>query len=131
VSPVPSGGRRIFPECKRRVARLRVRRAQNQRSTRAQEGGAAWDAYVRAYQDLIRETATPEAPWYVVPADNKWFSRIVVAAAVDHALEKLDLAYPKVDADKKKELAAARTALGGDKKQSPRAGQSCATSFTG
>jgi PPK2 family polyphosphate:nucleotide phosphotransferase len=66
-----------------------------------------WDAYMRAYQDLIRGTATPEAPWYVVPADNKWFSRIVVAAAVDHALEKLDLAYPKVDAAKKKELAAA------------------------
>jgi len=79
-----------------------------------------WDAYMRAYQDLIRATATPEAPWYVVPADNKWFSRIVVAAAVDHALEKLDLAYPKVDADKKKELAAARTALGGDKKESER-----------
>jgi len=79
-----------------------------------------WDAYMRAYQDLIRETATPDAPWYVVPADNKWFSRIVVAAAVSHALEKLDLAYPKVDADKKKELAAARNALGGDKKESER-----------
>jgi len=77
-----------------------------------------WDAYMRAYQDLIRGTATPEAPWYVVPADNKWFSRIVVAAAVDHALEKLDLAYPKVDAAKKKELAAARRALGGDKRGS-------------
>jgi len=77
-----------------------------------------WDDYMRAYQDLIRATATPEAPWYVVPADNKWFSRIVVAAAVDHALENLDLAYPKVDEAKKKELAATRTALGGDKKGS-------------
>jgi len=79
-----------------------------------------WDAYMRAYEDLIRATATPEAPWYVVPADNKWFSRIVVAAAVDHALEALDLAYPKVDEAKKKELAETRTALGGDKKESER-----------
>jgi len=50
-----------------------------------------WGAYMRAYQDLIRATATPEAPWYVVPADKKWFSRIVVAAVVHHALEKLQL----------------------------------------
>ena len=72
-----------------------------------------WAAYMKAYQELIRATATPYAPWYVVPADKKWFSRIVVAAAVQDALEKLRLAYPKVDEAKKKDLAAARVALGG------------------
>ena len=70
-----------------------------------------WGAYQRAYQDMIRETATPHAPWYVVPADKKWFSRLVVAAAVDHALDRLELAYPKVDEAKKKELVAARASL--------------------
>jgi PPK2 family polyphosphate:nucleotide phosphotransferase len=70
-----------------------------------------WKAYMTAYQDMIRHTATPQAPWYVVPADNKWFSRLVVAAAVVEAMEGLDLHYPKVDAAKKKELAAARRLL--------------------
>jgi PPK2 family polyphosphate:nucleotide phosphotransferase len=70
-----------------------------------------WKAYMKAYQDMIRHTATPQAPWYVVPADNKWFSRLVVAAAVVEAMEGLDLHYPKVDAAKKKELAAARRLL--------------------
>jgi hypothetical protein len=64
-----------------------------------------------AYEEAIRATAAKHAPWYVVPADNKWFTRLVVAAAIVEALEKLDLAYPKVDAAKKKELAAARAAL--------------------
>jgi len=77
-----------------------------------------WGAYMKAYEDMIRATAAPHAPWYVVPADKKWFSRLVVAAAVHDALGKLDLAYPKVDEAKKKELAAARTALGGAKKGS-------------
>jgi PPK2 family polyphosphate:nucleotide phosphotransferase len=72
-----------------------------------------WDAYQRAYQDLIRATAAPHAPWYVVPADKKWFTRLVVAAAVDEAIDRLKLAYPKVDEAKKKELLAARVALGG------------------
>jgi PPK2 family polyphosphate:nucleotide phosphotransferase len=72
-----------------------------------------WDAYQRAYQDLIRATAAPHAPWYVVPADKKWFTRLVVAAAVDEAIDRLKLAYPKVDEAKKKELLAARAALGG------------------
>jgi len=70
-----------------------------------------WDAYMAAYEDLIRATATPEAPWYVVPADNKWFTRTVVAAAVIDALADLKLEYPKVDKAKAKELAAARAAL--------------------
>ncbi len=70
-----------------------------------------WDDYMAAYEEAIRATAAKHAPWYVVPADNKWFTRLVVAAAIVEALEKLDLEYPKVDAAKKKELAAARAAL--------------------
>ena len=70
-----------------------------------------WKDYMHAYEETIRETATEDAPWYVVPADNKWYSRVVVAAAIIEALASLDLHYPKVDAAKRKELAAARTAL--------------------
>ena len=60
---------------------------------------------------MIRATATPHAPWYVVPADNKWFTRLVVAAAVVDAMEGLNLHYPKVDKKKLAELAAARKLL--------------------
>jgi PPK2 family polyphosphate:nucleotide phosphotransferase len=70
-----------------------------------------WKDYMDAYEDTIRETATDDAPWYVVPADNKWFTRVVVAAAVIDALASLDLHYPKVDKEKRKELAAARKVL--------------------
>jgi PPK2 family polyphosphate:nucleotide phosphotransferase len=70
-----------------------------------------WDDYMEAYEDMIRNTATKAAPWYVVPADNKWFSRIVVAAAVIDALDSLDLKYPEADDRKLKELAAAKRAL--------------------
>lgn len=70
-----------------------------------------WDAYMEAYEDMIRHTATPDAPWYVVPADNKWFTRIVVASAVIETLASLKLAYPEVPASKRRELAAARKAL--------------------
>jgi len=70
-----------------------------------------WDDYMNAYEEMIRETATKHAPWYVVPADNKWFTRVVVAAAVIDALADLDLAYPKVGEDKLKELAAAKDKL--------------------
>jgi PPK2 family polyphosphate:nucleotide phosphotransferase len=72
-----------------------------------------WAEYMAAYEDMIRHTATPEAPWYVVPADNKWFTRIIVAAAVVKALEDLNLRYPVVDEAKQKELAAARQQLEG------------------
>jgi PPK2 family polyphosphate:nucleotide phosphotransferase len=72
---------------------------------------AHWNEYMEAYEDMIRATATPHAPWYVVPADNKWFTRLVVAAAVVDALEGLDLRYPKVDRKKRAELAAARELL--------------------
>jgi PPK2 family polyphosphate:nucleotide phosphotransferase len=70
-----------------------------------------WKEYMAAYQDLIRETAAPHAPWIVVPADKKWFARLVVAAVVADALEELDLEFPKVSEAQKKELAAARKAL--------------------
>ena len=70
-----------------------------------------WDAYMEAYEDAIRSTATKDAPWYVVPADNKWFTRVVVAAAVIDTLGKLDLHYPKVEKSRQKELAEARRML--------------------
>lgn len=70
-----------------------------------------WDDYMRAYEDMIRHTAAPHAPWYVVPADHKWFTWIVVASTVIHALESLNLSYPKADAEKKKELDSARNLL--------------------
>jgi PPK2 family polyphosphate:nucleotide phosphotransferase len=70
-----------------------------------------WDDYMDAYEKMIRCTASPEAPWYVVPADHKWFTRLVVGSAVVETLEKLDLDYPKVDPARRKELEVARAAL--------------------
>jgi PPK2 family polyphosphate:nucleotide phosphotransferase len=70
-----------------------------------------WDAYMKAYEDMIRNTATEHAPWYVVPADNKWFTRMVVSAAIVERMESLELKYPKVDEAKRKELAEARKLL--------------------
>jgi len=79
-----------------------------------------WSAYMRAYEDMIRRTAAPHAPWYVVPADRKWFTRLVVAAAIHDALDGLGLAYPKVDEAKREELAAARAVLlGQDRARRP------------
>jgi PPK2 family polyphosphate:nucleotide phosphotransferase len=71
----------------------------------------SWDDYQGAYEEMIRHTATKHAPWYVVPADNKWFTHLVVAAAIVDALEELDLCYPKVDAAKLKEIKDARKLL--------------------
>ncbi|HLQ43575.1 MAG TPA: polyphosphate kinase 2 family protein, partial [Planctomycetaceae bacterium] len=73
------------------------------------------DDYMDAYEAMIRHTATEDSPWYVVPADNKWFTRIVVAAAVIDTLSSLDLHFPKVDAAKHQELAEVRDALLGTK----------------
>ena len=70
-----------------------------------------WDDYMDAYEEMIANTSTPHAPWFVIPADNKWFTRLAVAAAIVDTLEELDLAYPKVDAQKKKELESARKML--------------------
>jgi PPK2 family polyphosphate:nucleotide phosphotransferase len=70
-----------------------------------------WDQYMDAYEEMIANTSTPESPWFVIPADNKWFTRLAVAAAIVDALDGLDLAYPKVDARKRKDLQAARKLL--------------------
>src|SRR5262249_52375076 len=67
-----------------------------------------WGDYMHSVEEAIRATAAPHAPWFIVPADNKWFTRLVVSAAIVEAVEKLDLTYPKIDAAKEKELAAAR-----------------------
>jgi len=70
-----------------------------------------WNDYMAAYEDTIRRTATPAAPWYVVPADNKWFTRVIVAAAVIDTLAALGLHYPTVGKERLKELGAAKRAL--------------------
>jgi PPK2 family polyphosphate:nucleotide phosphotransferase len=70
-----------------------------------------WRDYMRAYEDTIRHTSAPHAPWYVVPADHKWFTRLVVAAAVVDAMEAMQLAFPKVTKEQRRELAKARAIL--------------------
>jgi PPK2 family polyphosphate:nucleotide phosphotransferase len=70
-----------------------------------------WKDYQEAYEEMIQNTATKQAPWYVIPADNKWFTRLAVAAATIDALDSLDLQFPEVDKEKKKELAKVREAL--------------------
>jgi PPK2 family polyphosphate:nucleotide phosphotransferase len=70
-----------------------------------------WDDYQSAYEDMIRNTAARHAPWYVVPADNKWYTRMVVAAAIVEAMDRLNLRYPRTDAARRKALAAARRSL--------------------
>jgi PPK2 family polyphosphate:nucleotide phosphotransferase len=72
---------------------------------------ARWDDYMAAYEKAIRHTSHPHAPWYVVPADNKWFTRLVVADAVIDALEELDLHYPRVEPAQRAELAELERAL--------------------
>jgi PPK2 family polyphosphate:nucleotide phosphotransferase len=73
-----------------------------------------WKDYMAAYEAMIQNTATQRAPWYVVPADNKWFTRVVVAAAIIEALASLELAYPEVDAPKLQELVTAKKMLQGE-----------------
>jgi PPK2 family polyphosphate:nucleotide phosphotransferase len=75
-----------------------------------------WEDYQDAYEDMIRNTSSAEAPWYVVPADNKWFARLIVASGIVEALSELDLKFPDVDRKKKKELEGIREALEGEKK---------------
>jgi len=70
-----------------------------------------WNEYQDAYEDMIRNTATEDSPWYVVPADNKWFTRVIVSAAVIETLSALNLSYPQVDKAKLEEIAEARKAL--------------------
>jgi PPK2 family polyphosphate:nucleotide phosphotransferase len=82
---------------------------------------AKWDRYQAVYQDIVRHTSTKAAPWYVVPADHKWFARVVIGSAIVAALENLDLHFPSVDKESKQEFEAVRKALeqegkGADKK---------------
>jgi PPK2 family polyphosphate:nucleotide phosphotransferase len=70
-----------------------------------------WNDYMKAYEEMIANTATPHAPWFVIPADNKWFTRLAVAAAIVDTLDGLNLSYPKVNAQKRKELKAAQELL--------------------
>jgi PPK2 family polyphosphate:nucleotide phosphotransferase len=70
-----------------------------------------WDDYHEAFEEMIQNTATKRAPWYVIPADNKWYARLVVASAIIEALDELDLEFPDVDEKKKKELEAIEDAL--------------------
>jgi PPK2 family polyphosphate:nucleotide phosphotransferase len=75
---------------------------------------AHWDAYMEAYEDMLRSTSTQEAPWYVIPADHKWFTRLAVADIVVEALESLKLEFPKLSKEKKAELQEARKLLESD-----------------
>jgi PPK2 family polyphosphate:nucleotide phosphotransferase len=70
-----------------------------------------WSDYMRAYEDMIRHTSAPHAPWIVVPADKKWYARCVVAAAIEEGLESLKLEFPRIDAGKRRELKRVREAL--------------------
>ncbi|HEY2498258.1 MAG TPA: polyphosphate kinase 2 family protein [Candidatus Angelobacter sp.] len=70
-----------------------------------------WDEYMNAYEDMIRHTSTQEAPWYVVPADHKWFTHVAVSSAIIHTMDKLDLQTPKVDKARREQLEAARQEL--------------------
>jgi PPK2 family polyphosphate:nucleotide phosphotransferase len=72
---------------------------------------AHWHEYMRAYEQMVRHTATAYAPWFVVPADKKWFTRLVVSAAIVEALSSLGLHYPRVSRQRRRELTAARAAL--------------------
>jgi PPK2 family polyphosphate:nucleotide phosphotransferase len=77
---------------------------------------ALWDKYVAAYEDMVRATSRPEAPWYVVPADHKWFARLVVARAMIETLERLDLQFPRIEGAALKELQKVRAALLAEKR---------------
>lgn len=79
-----------------------------------------WDKYQAAYQDLLRHTSAKHAPWHVVPADHKWFARVVISSAIVSAMEQLDPRFPKVEKGIEEELKKARAAL---EKEAPKAGQ--------
>jgi PPK2 family polyphosphate:nucleotide phosphotransferase len=79
-----------------------------------------WNDYMRAYQEMVQQTSSEHAPWYVVPADHKWFTRLVVGAAVIDAMEEMSLGFPKVDRAQRKALDAARAELLGTAPERPR-----------
>ncbi len=112
------GGAQVLPPRLQEGAEAavsRTHRAMRRRTGSSQPAtppsGSIGTSYMQAYEEMIQNTATKDAPWYVVPADNKWFTRVVVAAAVIETLASLDLKYPEVGEDKLKELAAARKTL--------------------
>ncbi|PWU05497.1 MAG: hypothetical protein C5B47_08960, partial [Verrucomicrobia bacterium] len=70
-----------------------------------------WADYMHAYQEMIRNTATPLAPWYVLPSDNKWFARLMVAEVIIETLRSLDLRFPEITPDQMQQLKQARRAL--------------------
>jgi polyphosphate kinase 2 (PPK2 family) len=74
-----------------------------------------WKDYMRAYEDVFTNTSTEAAPWYIIPADHKWFSRLAVAAITVQAIDDLKLSFPKVSPDKKRELQEVRKALAAEK----------------
>ncbi|WP_128927210.1 polyphosphate kinase 2 family protein [Bradyrhizobium guangxiense] len=78
---------------------------------------ALWPRYQAVYQDIVRHTSTPHAPWYVVPADHKWFARVVIGSVINAALEKLDLRFPRADKASLREFAEVRAALEKEEKR--------------
>jgi PPK2 family polyphosphate:nucleotide phosphotransferase len=70
-----------------------------------------WDDYMNAYEDMIRHTSTPDAPWYVVPADHKWFTHIAVSSVIIQTLEEMDLQFPQIDKAHRKQLEEAKQML--------------------
>jgi len=111
-------------EQRRRLLERLDQPSKNWKFSRADaQTGDQWKAYMNAYEDAIRHTSTSDAPWYVVPADHKWFTRLVVAAAVIDALEEMDLAFPKVDRAQRKQLVAARAVLDRGRGQTPKQGR--------
>ena len=76
---------------------------------------ARWDAYTAAYRDVLRETACAHAPWYVVPADRKWFTRVTVANIINQRLSRLDLHYPKLSEEQYEQLHKAKQILEAEK----------------
>ncbi|MCI0548772.1 MAG: polyphosphate kinase 2 family protein [Candidatus Rokubacteria bacterium] len=80
-----------------------------------------WDEYMEAFEDVIRHTAMPHAPWYVLPANKKWFTRLAIGAAIVDTLESLDLDFPRIDAEQRKQLGAARAILEGESLDAPAA----------
>ena len=96
---------------KRFLERLEDREKNWKFSTNDVKERQYWDKYMQAYEDMVQNTSSKHAPWHVVPADHKWFTRLVVAEAIIDALEGLDLAFPEVDAEGQAELEKARKAL--------------------
>ena len=96
---------------KRLLARLEEKEKNWKFSIKDLDERKLWDDYMAAYEEMVQQTATEEAPWYVVPADHKWFTRLVVSSAMVDTLEGLDLQFPKLTGEQKKELAIARKIL--------------------